>query len=123
MKKALVLAIVIIGYQLPTFSQSNSQLQLDTARVKIGYNNNTKIFGHLDTLDYKQFLNQSEPHTYLLKPKMADKNVHIGQLSKGKIITPHAIDNMPCLDPQGSFPMKIYKPDSTFNYTLLIKKH
>ncbi len=123
MKKVLFLAIITIGCDLSTFSQSIRQLQLDTTSVKIGFNNNTKTFRHLDTLDYKQFLNQSEPHTYLLKPKMADKNVHIGQLSRGKIITAHAIDNMPCLDPQGSFPMKIYKPDSSFNYTLLIKKH
>jgi hypothetical protein len=115
--------MVIIGYHLPTFSQTTRQLQLDSTSVKIGFNNNTKTFGILDTLDYKQFLNKSEPHTYLLKPKMADKNVHIGKLYNGKIKTAHAIDNMPCLDPQGSFPMKIYKPDSSFNYTLLIKKH
>lgn len=31
-------------------------------------------------------------------------------------------DNMPCLKPQGSFPMKIFKPDSSSRYTLIIKK-
>jgi hypothetical protein len=32
------------------------------------------------------------------------------------------IDNMPIVVPKGSFALKIQKPDSTVNYTLLIRK-
>jgi hypothetical protein len=31
-------------------------------------------------------------------------------------------DNMPCRKPQGDFRMRIYKPDTSYKYTLLIKK-
>jgi hypothetical protein len=31
--------------------------------------------------------------------------------------------NMPCLKPVGVFAMRIYKPDSTVTYTMLVKKH
>ena len=123
MRKILLLAVLIIGYCLPTFSQSNSQLQIDTTAVKFGFYNSTKTPGHFDTIDFKQLLNNPEHHKYLLDPKLADKDVHFGQLSNGKIKAPQSSDNMPCLYPQGSFPMPIYKPDSTVRYTMLIKKY
>ena len=71
---------------------------------------------------FKQFLNNPPIHKYLLDPKSADKDVHFGQLSNGKLEAPHSFGTMPCLYPEGSFQMKIYKPDSTVNYTLQIKK-
>lgn len=123
MRKILLLTVLIIGYYLPTFSQSNSLLQIDTTSVKFGFFNNTKTLGHFDPIDFKQLLNNPEHHKYLLNPKFTDKDVHFGQLSNGKIKAPQSFDNMPCLYPQGSFPMPIYKPDSTVRYTLLIKKH
>ena len=123
MRKLLLLTVLIIGYYLPAFSQSNSQFQIDTTTVKFGIPNNTKISGHFDTIDFKQFLNNTERHIYKLDLKLAGKDVHFGQLSNGKISAPHSFDNMPCLYPQGSFPMPVYKPDSTVKYSLLIKKY
>ncbi len=123
MRKILLLAVLIIGYCLPTFSQSNSQLQIDTTTVKFGFLNSTKTLGHFDSIDFKQLLNNPEHHKYLLSPKLVYKDVHFGQLSNGKINVPHSIDNMPCLYPQGSFPMPICKPDSTKRYSLLIKSY
>jgi hypothetical protein len=122
MKKFLLLAVLIIGYQLPTFSQTINQFQSDTSSVKFGCNNSTKTLRHADSIDFKQFLNNPPIHKYQLDPKLADKDVHFGQLYNAKILTPSACDNMPIICPQGSFHMRIYKPDSTVNYTLLIKK-
>ena len=122
MSKILLFAVLIIGYHLPTFSQPKNQLQIDSTVVKFGFNNNPKTLRHADSIDFKQFLNNPPIHKYLLDPKLANKDVHFGQLSNAKIQTPHPCDNMPIIHPQGSFAMRIYKPDSTVNYTLLIKK-
>jgi hypothetical protein len=122
MRKFLLLAVLIIGYHLPTFSQTINQIQSDISSVKFGFNNSTKTLRHDDSIDFKQFLNNPPIHKYQLDPKLADKDVRFGQLSNAKIQAPHACDNMPIIHPQGSFPLKIYKPDSTVKYTLLIKK-
>ena len=123
MRKVLLLTGLIVGYYLPTFSQSNSLLQSDTTSVKFAFLNRTKTHLHIDTLDINQLLKNPEHHKYLLIPKLADKDIRFGQLSNGKIKPPQSMDNMPCLYPQGFFPMPIYKPDSTIRYILLIKKH
>lgn len=123
MIKIHLLAVLLIGYYLPVFSQTNSHLQIDTATVKFGFLNSTKIPGHFNAIDYKQLLNNPEHLKYLPGKKFADKEVHFGKLSNSKIKVPHMFDNMPCHYPQGSFPMLVYKPDSTVNYTMLIKKY
>ena len=122
MKKFFLLTVLIIGYHLPMFSQTMNQSQSDTSLVKFGFNNSTKMLRHADSINFKQFLNNPLIHKYQLDPKLADKNVHFGQLYSAKIHTPHPCDNMPIIHPQGSFSMRIYKPDSTVHYTLLIKK-
>lgn len=123
MRKMLLFTVLIIGYYLPAFSQSNNQLKIDTTAVKFGFFNGKRTLGHIDTIDFKQLLNNPGHQKYLLDPKLADKDVHFGRLSNGKIKVPPSLDNMPCLYPQGSFPMPIYKPDSTVRYSLLIKKY
>lgn len=122
MNKILFLTLLIIGCYFTTFSQTNGQLQNDTLSVKFGIFNSNKTLGHFDTIDFKKLLNNPEHYKYLQVPKLADKDMHFGQLSNGKIRAPHSLDNMPCIVPQGTYPMPIYKPDSTVRYTLLIKK-
>jgi hypothetical protein len=123
MKKILLFTVLIIGYCLPAFSQSGSQLYIDTTSVKFGIFNGTKTLGHSDTIDFKQLLNNREQYKYKLSPKLADKDVRFGRLSKGIIKAPDNSDNMPVVYPHGSFPMPVYKPDSTVRYTMLIKKY
>ena len=123
MSKILLFAILIIGYHLPTFSQPKSQLQIDSTVTKFGFNNSPKTLRHADSIDFKQFLNNTPIHKYQLDPKLAEKGVHFGQLYNAQIQTSHSCDNMPIFHPQGSFTMRIYKPDSTVNYTMLIKKY
>jgi hypothetical protein len=122
MKKFLLLVFLISGYHLKTSSQPKSQLQIDSTVVKFGFNNSPKTLRHADSIDFKRFLNNPPIHNYQLDPKLADKDVQFGHLSNAKIRTPYSCDNMPIIHPQGYFPMPVYKPDSTVNYTLLIKK-
>ncbi len=123
MRKLFLLTGLIVGYYFQTFSQSNSLLQSDATTVKFAFLNSTKTHLHIDTLDINQLLMNPEYHKYLLIPKLANKDIRFAQLSNGKIKSTSSLDNMPCLYPQGSFPMPIYRPDSTIRYTLQIKKH
>jgi hypothetical protein len=122
MRKILLLTVLIAVYCLPTLAQGSSQVQIDTTRVKFGFPVGSISLGHHDSIDIKQLLSNSEPHKYILNPKSADKNFGFGQLNNGKISLSPSPDHMPCLYPQGSYPMPVYKPDSTINYSLLIKK-
>ena len=122
MRKILLLTVLLVGYYLPAFSQTNSLLKIDTTSVRFPFLNSTKMHLHLDCLDINQLLGKPEHQKYLLVPKLADKDIRFCQLSNGKIISTSSLDNMPCLYPQGSFPMPIFKPDTTVNY-FLIKKH
>ncbi len=122
MRKIFLIMVLIVGYYLPTFSQSERLLQIDTTVVKFGFPNNGKMHLHLDTLAINQLFKTPEKHKYLLDPNSADKDIRFGQLSNVRIKALQSQDNMPCLYPEGNFPMPIYKPDSTIRYTLLIKK-
>ncbi len=128
MRKILLLTILIIGYNLPTFSQFDSRLQndrfqIDTSFKTLSLNNGTKSFRLSDSLDIKKMFNDTLRDKRFLPLKLTDKNVSFGQNLKEIVKTPQSIDNMPCLKPEGYFPMSVYKPDSTVKYTLLIKKY
>ncbi len=123
LRKIFLLAVLIVGYHLTTFSQSMSQNQPDAANLKFGFNNSPKTLQLPDSIDFKRFLNYPPGHKFKLEPRSDDKDLHFGQLLNAKLQTPRAIDNMPCINPQGSFPTPVYKPDSAEKYTLLIKKY
>ena len=35
----------------------------------------------------------------------------------------YSVDNMPCVRPEGLFSMRVFKPDSTVTYTILVENH
>ena len=123
MRKISLLTVLIIGYYLPAFSQLNSRLQIDPTVKNYSFNNDTKTFRHIDSIDFMGLLNNHGSDKIFLHPKLADKNLTFGRDPFGITETFKSVDNMPCLKPQGYFPMPIYKPDSTVSYTLLIKKY
>lgn len=128
MRKILLLTILIIGYNLPTFSQFDSQLQnnrfqIDTTFKSLSLNNGTKSFRLSDSMNSKKMFNDTLRNKRFLPLKLTDKNVSFGQNLNEIVKTPQTFDNMPCLKPEGYFPMPVYKPDSTVKYTLLIKKY
>jgi hypothetical protein len=122
MRKILLLTVLIIGYYLPSFSQFNSRIKFDPTFKNFSFGNVIKTFKHVDSIDIKGLINMSANNKDLLFPKLADKNLTFGRDSIGIFGTQKSFDNMPCLKPQGFFPMPIYKPDSTVRYTLLIMK-
>ena len=128
MRNILLFTVLIIGYNLPAFSQSNSRLQnnrlqFDSTVRNFSFNNNLKNFSSDKSNDFKWPLNNFFSDKSLLYTKFDDMNLIFRQDTIGIIKQPQSFDNMPCLKPQGFFPMPIYKPDSTVSYTLLIKKY
>lgn len=121
MKKILSLIILMTGVYLSSFSQSKHSLQtesfnhfsptMDMERFRLG---DTSLKGSLsNTLNGKNFLYSKFPEKY----RSFSQN-QMGSLSNAQFF-----GNMPCLKPQGNFPMPVYKPDSTLRFSLLIKKY
>ena len=123
MRKILLLAVLIAGYYLTTFSQVMGQLQIDTTFKNFTFKNNTTGLLHFPSVDINGQLFSPKNGMNFLYPKFGDKkNLAFGRKQIMHVILPNSMDNMRCLKPQGFFPMPICKPDSTVNYTLLIKK-
>ena len=128
MRKILLLTVLIVGYYLPTFSQldsrlQNNRLQIDTTFSNLLLKNNIKTPNLDNSIAFKWLFNNSLNNKKLIYPKMADKNLKLGQAPIAIIKTQPTFDNMPCVKLPGIFPMTIVKPDSTVRYTLLIKKY
>ena len=121
MRKILLLTILIIGYNLLTFSQFNRRLQIDSTFKSPSFSS-TKTFRSIDSIHYNWQLNNPKNNKNFLSPKFGDKNRNSDRDTFKIIEIPKSLDNMPCLKPQGSFPMPVSKADSTVSYTLLIKK-
>jgi hypothetical protein len=128
MRKILLLTVLIVGYYLPTFSQlynrpHNYQLQIDTTFSNLSLKNNLKTPNLVNPFDTNWFFNNSTYNKKLIYPGLPGINSNSGQDPIAIFQMPSTFDNMPCVKPQGFFPMLIVKPDSTVRYSLLIKKY
>ena len=128
MRKILLLTVLIVGYYLPTFSQldyrpQNNLLQIDTTFSNLSLKNNFKTPNLVISYDSNWLFNTSRNNKKLMYPKLTDKNSKSVQDPIAIFQKPPTFDNMPCVVPQGYFPMLIVKPDSTIRYSLLIKKY
>jgi hypothetical protein len=120
--------VLIVGYYLPTFSQlanrsQNYRLQIDTTFSNLPLKNNLKTPELVISFDSNWLFNNSRNNKKLICPKLTDKNSKLVHEPIAIFQMPPTFDNMPCVKPQGFFPMLILKPDSTISYSLLIKKY
>ncbi len=128
MRKILLLTVLIVGYYLPTFSQfynrpQNYRLPIDTTYSNLSLKNNLKTPKLVNPFDSSWLFNNSKNNKKLIYPGLTDINSQSGQAPNAIFNMPSTSDNMPCVVPQGYFPMPIVKPDTTVRYTLLIKKY
>ena len=122
MRKILLLAISIFGCYLLTFSQFNKRPQIDSTFKNSSFYNSRKTFGSIDSIHFNWGLNSFANDNNFRFPIQANKNMNYNRGSSRIVEIPKSVGNMPCLKPQGFFPMPISKPDSTVKYSLLIKK-
>ena len=128
MRKILLLTVLVFGYYLPTFSQldnrpQNNRLLIDTTFSNLSLKNNLKTPKLVNPFDSSWLFNNSKNNKKLIYPTLTDKDSKLVQDPIAIFQKPQMFDNMPCVKPQGHFPMPIVKPDSTIRYSLLIKKY
>jgi hypothetical protein len=128
MRKILLMTVLIVGYYLPTFSQldyrpQNNRLLIDTTFSNLSLKNNLKTPNLVISFDSNWLFNNTRNNKKLIYPKLTDKNSKLVQDPITIFNMPQTFDNMPCVKPQGYFPMPIVEPDTTVRYTLLIKKY
>lgn len=127
MKKTVLLIILIIGYYLPSFTQSldlkrSNQLELGKNYGNFSLKNRFNTFSLGDSI---------EINGLFIDPLKKEKFGYSKLFEKNKNNNGNTIDifkqtppnyNMPVHKPEGKFLMPIHKPDSTISYTLRIKE-
>jgi hypothetical protein len=109
MKTTYLLFALILACAIPTYSQinRNRKLQPDTEQFSFYPNKKNESLGNYKFADkFSRSMSDTVQDSF---PK--------------NIVKTDLQYNMPCLKPVGVFSMRIYKPDSTVTYTMLVKKH
>lgn len=121
MRKSLVVIVLILGFGLTAFSQSGGSLPTDSTKVKIGFPITLKLHWQSDSANYARLFNHPAITDTVNGFKLTEKKIFLGRPATYAIKAPHSDDKMPCMVPQGNFPMPVYRPDSAVNFTLLGK--
>jgi hypothetical protein len=121
MKKIILTAGLICGFMIPAFSQLNSNLKIDTTFRKLSIYDYQKPFNLGITKDYKNQIFSSSDNNLLFR-RFSNKRLSFSQDSVMRIVKTQSYDNMPCINPKGFFPMRVYKPDSTVRYSMRVEK-
>jgi hypothetical protein len=107
MKNIFLILALIAGCCCPAMSQSSSKVK----EYKPGYTITLPKF-RLDSIDLHKFA----------LPQWNNKIPLVVQ-NTPRPNTNQPLDNMPCLQPQGNWPMPIKEADPSVKQTLLIKKN
>jgi hypothetical protein len=118
MKKIIFTTGLFCYFMIPTFSQINSNLKIDTTFSTWSIYNSQKPCNYGIVKDYKIQRLDSSYYNILFSNKM----LVLSQDSVRKIAKTQSLDNIPCVNPQGFFPMEVYVPDSTMKYSMRIEK-
>ncbi|WP_057935920.1 hypothetical protein [Algoriphagus resistens] len=129
MKKLILLSFAILGASLVAFPQSTSPGYKELKNGKFNVGQPQSKLDFLDTMPFKGFGNDT---VYMKKYDSLDQfpDLNLGETrlfqnqDNLEIITnPEPHYSMRIMKPSGNYPMKVYEPDSTKNYTLLIKEY
>lgn len=116
MRTLFLIVICIIACSATLFSQTSQPLQRDTLmKYKQGESGTLSLINPLNKgkLDVPFSTNNRLPNG----PK--DKQMKIGKPAQDNLVVQ---GGMPIIKPQSSFPMPVYKPDSTIRFTMQIKR-
>ena len=122
MKKIILLNLLISGLFIQIYSQVNTNIRIDTTFSKLSTYNFQKPLSLTKTIEYKNKLNISLNYKNYSFDIFSNKEIISKQDTIITFEKLQSYDNMPCLNPQGFFPMMICEPDSSIRYSLLIKE-
>jgi hypothetical protein len=122
MKRVILFSVLISGCILPAFSQINTSLKIGTTDKNLSFYNYQKPCSLLNSIDFKSQSNSGLDDGNYLLDRFSDKKQILGKDALEPFEKPQSFANMPCVKPEGNFPMRICKPDSTVRYSLLIKE-
>ncbi len=127
MKKTFLLILLSLSTYLVSYSQNSQSNFRELNHEKFSFKQRQNIFDALDivaleglendTIYIKKFDNIEE----FLNLNLGDTKLFQNQDNLKFIPNPETIYSMRIVKPIGNYPIQIHKPDSTKNYTLLIK--
>jgi len=115
--KTTILFALIFGFIIPTYSQINLHRKADanTEQFLGKQNKKNDDFGDYKFADKFNDSRSDRGLDNFTMPRVG----HVPDKISEEI---YSGDNMPCFKPEGIFSMKVYEPDSTVGYTMLVKK-
>ena len=123
MKKFILITAIIGLFLTQAFSQINKPFIGDPALRKLSDFRNQAPFKLKDPIYLRSPGNGLITPNYFSFPKYNERNFLNRQIPLASLVPEQFPDRMPCLNPQGHFPMPVVKPDSTIKYSLLIKRY
>lgn len=117
MKKAVLLFALTLGCIGPAYSQMNRNSKTNKVHPNVSFYPNKQNNNH-GNYKFSDGLSLSLKDDVWSSPDRPT----IGTRSLSKPDITASESNMPCFKPQGTFSMRIYKPDPNVLYTILLKK-
>ncbi|RAI94110.1 hypothetical protein [Algoriphagus yeomjeoni] len=123
MKKLFLYMVFTITTIVPAFSQSISSqiydfnLDLPTFESDLEFDLAQGSSKSSEAIQFRQFKNLED-----FQNTIENKNLPYRQDENLVVVNPDPVYSLRILKPTGNYPIQVYKPDSTKNYTLLIKK-
>ncbi|NOU19275.1 MAG: hypothetical protein HOO91_17090 [Bacteroidales bacterium] len=118
MKKLMIITAFLSLLITPTFSQIGGKFKLDTTLKSIYRNPYTLE----KSRNFNNFLNCPLKSDNLFTPNLQKRKFISTQNPLTRTDKPKSHGEMPCVVPEGYFPMRILSPDSSKRYSLLIKQ-
>jgi len=123
MKKEIIVLFLISFSFNPIFSQNNYEIKLDSSFNITSYNNNIYNIGLINNTDKKVLV--SNFSSFPVDKFNLDYKIENFISTKDSLdikLNSWNYDDMPILNPKGNYSMKIMIPDTSNQYSLLIKK-
>lgn len=115
MIKNIVLIIGLVSVcTVSSFSQKNNTFKIDTTLSRIYNYDKPKSYDLGLTKEFES-LNQTDSLEFKQSPRL-----NFGKNAVGPAASVQFNSNMPCIKPQGNFPMHVVKPDSTAGYSMRV---
>jgi hypothetical protein len=118
MRRVILIVIFINSLLIPGYTQLNSSVKIDTTITNITGDNRLNAVIPFENKGFNESGDTTGNFQGFINSTPSIKWINPSEYFNGS----HFYDNMPCRKPQGDFRMRIYKPDTSYRYTLLIKK-